>query len=227
MAVPLLLLLPLLLLAIVLGISALLAATHRLTFRIAMRNVRRGGSRTVLVILGLLVGTTIISGSLVVGDTVNAVSVHGTYLAYQGVDEAIYNQSLVTGGYQFVPYSTYLTIAHAALRDPGVSAVTPMILGSATAFDRTTGLPQPGLNLVGVDPNSSGALGAFHDDSGAVVNGPNPGSVILDDVAASDLNASVGDHVLLVGLTTVPLTVQAIVSDNDRGLFLFGSDAFV
>ncbi|MCI4325451.1 MAG: FtsX-like permease family protein [Thermoplasmata archaeon] len=227
MAISVLLVVPLGLLGIVLGISGLLAATHRLTFRIAMRNVRRGGSRTVLVLLGLLVGTTIISGSLVVGDTVNAVNVHGTYLAYQGVDEAIYNQSLVTGDYQFLPYSTYLSVAHAVSQDPGVSAVTPMILGTATVFDRTTGLPQPGLNLVGADPNSSGALGDFHADDGAVVTGPNPGSVILDDVAASDLNASVGDHVRVVGRVGVELTVQAIVSDNSRGLFLFGSDAFV
>ena len=51
------------LLGVVLGITALLAATHRLTFRIAMRNVRRGGRRTVLVLLGLLVGTTIISAA--------------------------------------------------------------------------------------------------------------------------------------------------------------------
>ena len=51
--------------------------------------------------------------------------------------------------------------------------------------------------------------------------------MILDDVAASDLNASVGDHVTLVGVRAVDLTVQAIVSDTSRGLFLFGSDAFV
>jgi putative ABC transport system permease protein len=227
MAIALLLAVPLLLLAVVLGISGLLAATHRLTFRIAMRNVRRGGSRTVLVLLGLLVGTTIISGSLVVGDTVNAVNVHGTYLAYQGVDEAIYHQSLVSGSYQFVPYSTFQNLSNAVSRDPGVADVTPMILGNATVFDRTTGLPQPGLNLVGVDPNSSGALGEFYADNGAVVTGPAPGSVLLDDVAASDLNASVGDHVLVVGRVGVALTVQAIVSDNSRGGFLFGSDAFV
>ncbi|MCI4321267.1 MAG: FtsX-like permease family protein, partial [Thermoplasmata archaeon] len=227
MSVPLTLLIPIAILVVVLGVSGLLALTHRLTFRIAMRNVRRGGSRTILVLLGLLVGTTIICGSLVVGDTVNAINVYGTYLAYHGVDEAIYNQSVVTGGYSPIPYATYLTIAHAAQQVAGVSAVTPMILGTTTVFDKTTGLPQPGLNLVGSDVNSSGALGSFQTDSGATVTGPNPGSVILDDVAAADLNASVGDHVILVGQASVPLSVQAIVSDTGRGLFLFGADAFV
>src|SRR5580700_9810650 len=126
--------LPLLLLVIVLLLTLVLALRHRLSFKIAARNVRRGGSRTVLVLLGLLVGTTIISGSLVVGDTVNAVNVHGTYLAYQGVDEAIYHQSLVSGSYQFVPYSTFQNLSNAVSRDPGVADVTPMILGNATVF---------------------------------------------------------------------------------------------
>jgi outer membrane protein assembly factor BamB len=50
--------------------SALLAVRTPLSLRIAVRNIRRARSRSILVILGLLVGTAIVSGSLVVGDTV-------------------------------------------------------------------------------------------------------------------------------------------------------------
>jgi putative ABC transport system permease protein len=219
--------LPLLILVVVLGITALLAATHRLSFKIAARNVRRGGRRTVLVLLGLLVGTTIISASLVVGDTVNAVAVQGTYVSFHGVDQAIYNESVVSSSYSFLPVNETNTITSAVQGVSGVASVTPMIIDSASIFDHTTGLPQPGLGLIGADPNSSGALGTFQTDGGATVTGPNPGTVLLDDVAASDLNASVGDHVTLVGARPVNLTVQAIVSDNSRGGFLGGSNAYV
>src|SRR5579864_683096 len=74
-------------------VSAALALRHRLAFRLAVRNVRRGKGRTVLLILGLLVGTTIVSGSLIIGDTVNAVNVHFTYIALGHVDEGVYNLS--------------------------------------------------------------------------------------------------------------------------------------
>jgi putative ABC transport system permease protein len=219
--------LPLLILVVVLGITALLAATHRLSFKIAARNVRRGGRRTVLVLLGLLVGTTIISASLVVGDTVNAVAVQGTYVSFHGVDQAIYNESVVSSTYSFLPVNESAAITNAVLGVNGVASVTPMIIDSASVFDHTTGLPQPGLGLIGADPNSIGALGTFQTDGGATVSGPDPGTVLLDDVAASDLNASVGDHVTLVGVRAVNLTVQAIVSDNSRGGFLGGSNAYV
>jgi putative ABC transport system permease protein len=219
--------LPLLLLVIVLLLTLVLALRHRLSFKIAARNVRRGGRRTVLVLLGLLVGTTIISASLVVGDTVNAVAVQSTYVAYHGVDQGIYNESVVTSSYAFLPTNESTALTKALLGVTGVSSVTPMIIGSASVFDHTTGLPQPGLGLIGADPNSSGALGTFQTDGGVTIVGPEPGTVILDDIAAGDLNASVGDHVTLVGVTPVTLTVQAIVSDSSRGGFYGGSNAYV
>ncbi|MCI4326394.1 MAG: FtsX-like permease family protein [Thermoplasmata archaeon] len=219
--------LPLLLLVIVLFITLALALRFRLSFRIAARNVRRGGRRTILVLLGLLVGTTIISASLVVGDTVNAVAVQGTYVAYHGVDQGIYNESVTTSSYAFLPTNESTTLTHAILGVSGVASVSPMIIAGASVFDHTTGLPQPGLGLIGADPNSSGALGTFHTDGGATVVGPDPGMVLLDDVAAGDLNASVGDHITLVGVAPLNLTVQAIVSDSSRGGFYGGSNAYV
>jgi putative ABC transport system permease protein len=218
---------PLALLVFVLIVTLVLALRFRLSFKIAGRNVRRGGRRTVLVILGLLVGTTIISASLVVGDTVNAVAVEGTYISYHGIDQGIYNESLTTSSYAFLPTNESTSLTQAILGVNGVASVTPLILAGGSVFDHTTGLPQPGLGLVGADPNSSGALGTFHTDSGATVVGPEPGTVILDDVAAGDLNASVGDHVTLVGVKPVNLTVQAIVSDSSRGGSYGGSNAYV
>src|SRR5580693_6237387 len=92
------------LVALIVVISAGLALVRRLSWRIAMRNFRRGKWRTVLVIFGLLIATTIVSGSLIIGDTVNAVSVHFTYEALGHTDEGVYNQS-PAGTYQYFPAS--------------------------------------------------------------------------------------------------------------------------
>lgn len=205
--------------------SFILILRHRLSFRIAVRNARRGKWRTVLVVLGLLVGTTIVSGSLVIGDTVDAVNVHFTYQALGFTDEAIYNQS-PTLGYIPFPYSVYTAIAAGAAGNPQIAGISPEIVGSVQILDRTTHVPQTGLNLIGGDGNQTSALGDFVADNGTSLAGPSSGKVFLDDLAASDVNASVGDTLVLYGHNPTTVTIQAIVHDDTRGGFLFGPNVF-
>lgn len=218
--VVLLLLLSLLAVAVV---SAVLALRHRLAFRIGMRNVRRARSRTILILLGLLVATTIVSGSLVVGDTVTQLNVHYTVLAIGHNDEVIGNLS-PSGGWTAFPYSVYTGVAAATSTDSSIAGMAPEIVGVTQLFDRTTGIPQTNLNLIGVNANQSAQLGTFVSDSGQTLTGAAPGQVILDDLAASELNASAGDAVVLYGAGAVPTVsvVQAVVQDNIRGAFPTG-----
>jgi putative ABC transport system permease protein len=95
-----------------------------------------------------------------------------------------------------------------------------------TALDRTSGVPQNGLHLVGTDPNRSAALGSFTEDSGTLLAGPAPGEVLLDDQAASELNASAGDRLVVYGSQPVTVRVQAVVRDDARGGFEGGGSVF-
>ena len=210
----------LLLLLVLIGLVTLvLALRHRLSFRIAMRNVRRGRTRTVLLIAGLLVGTTIISGSLVVGDTVQQLTVHYTYLGAGYVDESISAES-TSGGAAFYPYSVYTQSAALTANYSGIAGMTPEIVSGAAAYDLTTATPETGLNLIGVNGNQSAHLGTFVADNGTTIAGPAPGEVLLDDQAASALNASAGDSIVVYGVTSARLVVQAVVQENIRGAFI-------
>ena len=219
----------LLLLLLVAVLVVVLAYRERVPFRIAMRNVRRGRWRTVLIVLGLLVGTAIVSGSLVINDTVATVNTHFVYIAYGYTDEALYNSSVAQGSapYAFFPYSDYATIADRTPAEPLIAGTTPEIVDAGSVFDRTSGVPETGVQVVGVDPNASALLGSFTYDNGSTTAGPLPGEVLLDDQLASNLGASVGDQVVLYGATTVPLVVQGIVQDDSRGGFLSENTAFV
>ncbi|MGI0155591.1 MAG: ABC transporter permease, partial [Thermoplasmata archaeon] len=200
-----------------------LALRHRLAFKIGIRNIARARGRTVLLILGLLVATTIISGSLVVGDTIQQVEVHYTVLAVGYNDEVVGNQS-PSGAWSAFPYSVYSDVANATNDDPSIAGMAPEIVSSVAVFDRTTGIPQTNLNLIGGNANQTTHLGDFVADNGSTVVGPAPGEVILDDLAASEMNASAGDSVLLygTGALAVPSVVQAVVQDNIRGAFPTG-----
>ena len=214
------------LLLVLLGVAVvalILALRHRLAFRIGIRNVYRARGRTILLVLGLLVATTIVSGSLVVGDTLNELEVHYTVLAVGYNDEVVGNQS-PSGAWTPFPYSVYTDVASATAGDSQIAGMAPEIVSTVSIFDRTTGIPQTNLNLIGVNANQSSQLGEFVTDSGATLSGPAPGEVLLDDLAASELNASAGDSVYLYGAaaTPVPSVVQAVVQDNIRGAFPTG-----
>jgi len=209
----------LLILAAVAIATAILAFRHRLPFRIAMRNVRRGRGRTVLLIAGLLVGTTIVSGSLIVGDTVSQLVDHYTYIGAGYDDEAISGLSS-SGGLQYFPYSVYTQVTSLVAGNSAIVGVTPEIVDAAAVYDRTTGLPETALNLIGVNANQSAALGSFVADNGSTIAGPAPGEVLLDDQTAGTLNASAGDTVVVYGLAAVELRVQAVVQENVRGAFI-------
>ncbi len=212
-----------LLLAVVALLLAVLALRHRVAFRLGVRNAARARRRTAMLLMGLLIGTSIIAGSLVVGDTIDSLALHYTYLAVGHSDEAIGDQS-ASGNWQPFNYSVYGSVQSAAPGDHEISGVTPEIVGSVSILDRTTDIPQPSLNLIAVNGNQSAVLGSFVSDTGAVVQGPAPGEVILDDLAASEMNASAGDSVVLYGPNAqpVPMVVQAVVQDNERGAFPTG-----
>jgi len=211
----------LLLLLIVAVVTFVLALRHRLAFRIAMRNVRRGRARTALLIAGLLVGTTIISGSLVVGDSVQQLSLHYAYLGVGYTDEAIYAPS-VSGSFAFFPYASYTQASALVSGHSSIVAITPEIVATASALDRNTGVPETSLNLIGVNGNQSTALGSFVADNGTAISGPAPGQVLIDDQTANALNATAGNVLLIYTQAGIalPFRVQGVVQENVRGAFI-------
>ncbi len=213
----------LLVLLVVAVVLLVLAVRHRLAFRIGLRNVYRARGRTVLLVLGLLVATTIVSGSLAVGDTITQVNVHYTVLGVGLNDEIVGNQS-PSGTYTPFPYSVFTALSAGTAGDSSIAGMAPEVVSRFSLFDRTSGVPQTNLYLVGVNGNQSRQLGNFVADNGTSIPGPAPGEVLLDDLAASELNASAGDSVLLYGVsaTPTPSVVQAVVQDNLRGAFPTG-----
>ncbi|HTS32791.1 MAG TPA: FtsX-like permease family protein [Thermoplasmata archaeon] len=213
----------LLLLLVVALVLVILAVRHRLAFRIGIRNVVRARGRTVLLVLGLLVATTIVSGSLVVGDTITQVNVHYTVLGVGLNDEIVGNQS-PSGAYTPFPYPVFTALQNGTAGDSSIAGMAPEIAARFSIFDRTSGVPQTNLYLIGVNGNQSSQLGDFVADNGTSISGPAPGEVLLDDLAASELNASTGDTVYLYGVaaTPIPSVVQAVVQDDLRGAFPTG-----
>jgi len=209
----------LLILLVVAVATVVLAFRHRLGFRLAMRNVRRGRGRTILLIAGLLVATTIVSSSLVVGSTVEQLAYHYTYLGAGYVDEAI-SAPAAAGGSGFFPYSTYTNVVALVGGHPSIAGLTPMVIATSAVLDTTSGIPDTNLNLIGANANQSAALGQFVAQNGTTLPGPGAGQAYIDEQTASALNASTGDSLVVYGATHVALRLAAIVQPNVRGAFI-------
>src|SRR5438093_5053031 len=80
-------------LAVLVGIvlAAVVLAGRPLLARLAARNIGRRKSRVLIVVAGLLVGTAIISSSLVVGDTLSYIFLEDVYVRLGAIDELVSN----------------------------------------------------------------------------------------------------------------------------------------
>jgi hypothetical protein len=100
----------------------------RITVRMSLRNFTRRKTNMAIVIAGLMIGTAMISGSLVTGDTLTNLFTRGAYNGYGYADEVVYTQS-GSGGYQFfdlnIAHSLYQDLSSSPGAGPLLRGVTP------------------------------------------------------------------------------------------------------
>ena len=219
--------------AVVLVISAGMMARDRLTLRMAVRNFTRRKTNMAIVIAGLMIGTAMISGSLVTGDTLTTLFTGAAYFGYGHADEVVYARNATTFGYRFFSLNLYHNFAGQLTSDPSahtdISGVTPEILNSVSVNNTNRALIQTGVALIGTFGNASAALGDFHSQAGGGVipSTFSDGEAVINDRTARDLNATAGDTILVYSFRTLPFRVVGIAVSDERADFSLGDNIFV
>jgi len=210
-------------------------ARDRITVKMSLRNFTRRKTNMAIVIAGLMIGTAMISGSLVTGDTLSNLFTRGAYNGYGYADEVVYTQS-ATGAYQFfnisLAHGLYQSLSSSSTAGPYVRGVTPEILSAVTVNDTTKAIIQSGVTLIGTYDNASQALGDFHASDGPIIpSSLSDNQAIVNDRAARDLNATIGDQLTIFSPTsqnlTVSVSVYGIAVSDARGDFSQGDNLFV
>jgi putative ABC transport system permease protein len=206
----------------------------RLTFRMALRNFARRKTSMAIVIAGLMIGTAMISGSLVTGDTLGNLFTRGAYNGYGYADEVVYTQTL--SGFQFfnisIAHSLYQSLSSSSTASPYLRGVTPEILSAVTAVDTANGVAQSQATLIGEYTNASQVLGDFHASDGSVIQfSISDSQAIINDRAARDLNGTIGDQLKMRSPSNPTLSVSVgivgIAVSDSRGDFSQGDNIFV
>ena len=213
----------LLLVLVLLGLRPLLA-------RLAARNIERRKTRVAIVIVGLLVGTAIISSSLVVGDTLRYIFLQDVYTRLGPIDEMVWNS--FNGNLYSFPQSYYPAIA-ADLQAQGapVDGVAPMLLKTMPVRNVAGNKGNQAITVMGLNASDEAGFGGLTTLGGRSVdvNDLGPSRVYLNQDAAADLNATVGQDLTLFYGTTNQTLVHVVVQDvvKSRGKAAYERDPLI
>src|SRR5256712_345297 len=203
--------------AIVVGLRPLLA-------RLAARNIGRRKSRVLIVVAGLLVGTAIISSSLVVGDTLSYIFLQDVYVRLGAVDDLVSN---AFNGQLFSfaeSNATQIASDLAAVRSP-VDGIAPVLLKVMPVRNIAGNKGNQQITVLGLNASAEGAFGPLTrlDGRPTDTNVLGPVEVFANERAAADLNATPGEDLTLFYGTTnqtiVHVSVAAIVRDVGKAAY--------
>ena len=209
---------------IVVIVISILGLLNKTLFKIGMRNLRRRKMNTLIVILGLMIGTAIISGSLVVGDTLKNMFTKGVYDSYDETDETVFSYD-TDGNYAFFEYSLYENLNN--FKDENLSTLvedmSPEIIISVSAFDLNTKLSEPSVALTGYDYKESEKFGKFKTIDNEKITGENLGKydILVNKLLADEMDIEKGHKIVIYyGLNqSVECNVSYIIKDEDRASF--------
>ena len=176
------------LLGLALAVAAFIALRRPVLRRLALRQIGRRRNEAALVVAGSVLGTAIIIGSLVVGDTLNFSIKQAAYDNLGPIDEYVSAQTLAQGD-------------QAARRleglrgDPDIDGILSL-RGDQAAVTRGAGqarTAEPRASVWEVDFTKAATFGGTAGRSGLTGPAPGPGEAVINQDLADALGARPGD----------------------------------
>ncbi|HXY88197.1 MAG TPA: FtsX-like permease family protein [Candidatus Acidoferrales bacterium] len=180
-----------LIVAITLLTVVVLAFKNKILFKMGVRNFSRRPKETVIIVVGLLVSTAIISGSFMAGETVNYIIEKATYDALGTIDETV-----VAGGQNFFTYTVYEKLTSDSNVTSHIAGISPAITVNVPSIDDiTSGVTATNVQLHGINFTYDKQFGSFTLIGGTRTNATDVGSdeALINNKLAVELNAHVGD----------------------------------
>ena len=207
----------------VIGGILLLGLKKRVLLRVALRNVVRRPTQAALVIAGLMVATSVISGSFILEDTFRAGITNTVYRALDGVDETI-ETSVTAGQDPTFPATVFQDLDRNRSSLPAIDGLAPRYQLTTAVLNKRTRIPETRVNVVGFDPNKEFAPFVLADGRTFSPATLSATEVVLDPDLADRTDSQIGDS-LDVSLFNAsngqpeshPFRVRAILKDAGIG----------
>lgn len=183
-------------------ILAALALTNRVSFKLGVRNIPRRPAQTVLIVVGLMLSTLIITAAFGTGDTMTYSIRQSATQGLGQIDESISRGEGLSsfGGAQearYIPIAEYAQLKARLADDPRIDGLSANLTEPAPIVDRTSGVGKAGGTVYGFDRDADQVFGPLATPTGKRVTLADlgPGEAYLTQNAESSLKAKPGDTV--------------------------------
>jgi putative ABC transport system permease protein len=211
-------------LAVVFAVVAGLAVRNPVLVKMSWRYAVRRKGRTALIVVGLMLGTAMVTAALSTGDTMTYTIRSEVLSGLGNIDEVISSQEEsdieITGEsaeLQYIDEADFLEVHNAFMETGLVDAVAPAIAETVGVQDVTTQQTEPRVFLTAIDPHYGEEFVDARDEDGskATLSGLGPGDVYLNKDGADELGANAGDVlVVFAGAEGQEFRVKAIVTGD-------------
>ncbi len=210
-------------LALCLMVTVWVAIRRPVVFKLGVRNIPRRKAQTILIVVGLMLSTLIISAAMTFGDTLNH-SVNSQAYEFLGHTDMIVVQSSETTDANInnaisnkIPESSLALVQNTLADDENVRAVAPIVFELVPIMNDTSGLGEPAANLSGMNPEDVATFGGLRNVDGGTIDlaSLTEGQVVINKTAQDKLDAKVGDT-LTFSYNNQPyqVTVAGIAEDE-------------
>lgn len=164
----------------------------RVMFRIGIRNIPRRRAQTLLIVLGLMLSTLIMSSAFGFGDSLNYSIKKSVYDQLGPIDETVAIKGAEDAVAQ-TPFSEgiYGQVASKLEGNASIDGHIPSLIGQAAVHFGVRS--EPGAQVMGVPVNQ--ALQELRAQNGATLAGLQSGEVLINEKLARELNLKAGDSV--------------------------------
>ncbi len=204
---------------IVLGAMAILAVRRPVFAKMSLRNIVRRKRYSAIVVAGLMIATSMISGSLVVGDTLDHLIKQAVYEADGEVDIVISVEDAM-GDTVFFNQDRRRRARHGleAGDMPDVDDVGPAIRERVSAVNPRLNSSSPTASLFAYDPAES-VNDLLYESGQAVADMTSPAArAVINQMLADELDAVAGDTLVVITRPGFPsvLVVSAVAKDDGK-----------
>jgi len=191
-------------------------------FKLGTRNIPRRKAQTVLIVVGLMLSTMIISAALGTGDTVNYSMTSDIYTNLGQVDELVVAShepevTTVLTSEDVLPSDSLERVDRAAAAIPEIDGVMPLLDARVPVINHGAQLAEPDVVLSGIDSSRLDAFGGLKATDGTAIDfaGLDEDSVVVSERLSGEIDAIAGDTVTIyVDDVAHEVTVAAVAEDS-------------
>ena len=181
-------------------ILAFFARRNPVLFKLGLRNIPRRRAQTVLIIVGLMLSTAIITAALALGDTVSSLIRNGALDALGATDVVVESPTFAGFGDDFLTAEQVDAVLASVDNDSRVDGAMPQIREDLPILNPGNGLTSVGAPILGLETSRVAGFDDIRTVDGKTfaVGALGSRGILLNENMAEDLEADVGDELTVI-----------------------------